>query len=518
MIKFLRILPIPLLCTLLLVLSWACRKDFDFATATGQLRFSKDTVFLDTVFTNIGSSTYTLKVYNLQNEDVFIPSIRLANGTDSRYRLNVDGVPGKTFEEVPLLARDSLFIFVETTIDITQVGGSEFLYTDAIVFEGSEQTQEVPLVTLVKDAHFLYPQVVSDGSTESLLLGLDENGDEIRLEGFLLTEDELEFTAEKPYVIYGYAGVPEGRTLRMAPGTRVHFHNASGILVEAGASLQINGMLSTDSVALENEVIFEGDHLETVLENVAGQWGTVWITPGSVGNTINHLTIKNATIGLLVDGDPTQSDQVLQFDNSQILNSATTNLWGRTAHVESTNSIFGSSGDISLYCNLGGHYGFKHCTIANYWTSGFRNAPALAIDNTVSLPGGPTFQEDLIAADFSNCIIAGNRNVELGLLSNTTNLFEYTFLNCSFRFNDTNGSFSEDPLYDFTNLSRFINPLLNPELDFTVPNDNEFALGANSEGIDQGDPATALEVPIDLLGIDRTSTPDIGALERQNGN
>ena len=84
MIKFLRILPIPLLCTLLLVLSWACRKDFDFATATGQLRFSKDTVFLDTVFTNIGSSTYTLKVYNLQNEDVFIPSIRLANGTDSR--------------------------------------------------------------------------------------------------------------------------------------------------------------------------------------------------------------------------------------------------------------------------------------------------------------------------------------------------------------------------------------------------------------------------------------------------
>ena len=39
----------------------SCRNDFDFESRTGGLEFSKDTVYLDTVFTNIGSSTYTLK-------------------------------------------------------------------------------------------------------------------------------------------------------------------------------------------------------------------------------------------------------------------------------------------------------------------------------------------------------------------------------------------------------------------------------------------------------------------------
>ena len=42
----------------------ACRSDFNFEPSVGDLAFSKDTVYLDTVFKNIGSSTYTLKVYN----------------------------------------------------------------------------------------------------------------------------------------------------------------------------------------------------------------------------------------------------------------------------------------------------------------------------------------------------------------------------------------------------------------------------------------------------------------------
>ena len=42
----------------------SCRQDFVFEPSTGDLVFSKDTIYLDTVFANIGSSTYTLKVYN----------------------------------------------------------------------------------------------------------------------------------------------------------------------------------------------------------------------------------------------------------------------------------------------------------------------------------------------------------------------------------------------------------------------------------------------------------------------
>ena len=32
----------------------SCRNDFDFESQVGGLSFSKDTVYLDTVFTNIG--------------------------------------------------------------------------------------------------------------------------------------------------------------------------------------------------------------------------------------------------------------------------------------------------------------------------------------------------------------------------------------------------------------------------------------------------------------------------------
>ncbi len=82
------------------ILLWSsCRKDFEFAPSSGNLQFSKTTVYLDTIFANIGSSTYNLKVYNPSGDDISIPTIRLANGESSGYRLNVDGVPGKSFEK-----------------------------------------------------------------------------------------------------------------------------------------------------------------------------------------------------------------------------------------------------------------------------------------------------------------------------------------------------------------------------------------------------------------------------------
>ncbi len=491
----------------------SCRKDFDFKASSGNLQFSKDTVYLDTIFTNIGSSTYTLKVYNGESEDVFIPSIRLRNGQESSYRLNVDGLAGKEFTDIPLLAKDSMFIFIETTFDIGTTNENEFLYTDAIQFEGTGENKSIELVTLVKDAIFLYPQTFDDGMGETLLLGEDENGDEIRVEGFILDDEELNFSNEKPYVIYGYAGVTEGKTLNIAPGSRIHFHENSGILVGSGGSIQVMGALSEDKVLLENEVIFEGDRLEPVFSDVAGQWGTIWITAGSTNNLIEYLTLKNASIGLLVDGQTGLESPSLIIRNSQIYNSATTNLWARTAKIDAQNLVLGNSGAASLYCNLGGDYDFKHCTIANYWNSGFRNAPALLIDNSIDFADGTSIGADLANASFSNCIIEGNKNIELVLSNNAVDLFEYTFQNCALQFNDSNGDFSDNPLYDFDNDTLFEALLLNGNPEFLDPTNNLFILQASSGFRNLGNLETAQEVPVDLFGVSRTSTPDLGAFE-----
>ena len=100
----------------------SCNDDiFETSPSTGELEFSKDTVFLDTVFTNTSSSTRTFKVYNKSNQHISIPSIRLAKGEQSFYRLNVNGEPGKSFENVDILPKDSIYIFVEATIDYTKV-------------------------------------------------------------------------------------------------------------------------------------------------------------------------------------------------------------------------------------------------------------------------------------------------------------------------------------------------------------------------------------------------------------
>ena len=273
----------------------SCREDFNFSPSTGQLAFSKDTLFLDTIFTGISSSTYNFKVYNTSDEDILIPSVRLAEGTNSSYRLNVDGLAGQSFEDIPLLAQDSLFVFVEVT---QSLDGSQpdFLLTDQILFGDGISDQTVELVTLVRDAVFLYSERGEDGQRELVPIGTDGQGNIIALEGFLLEDDELRFTADKPYVIYGYAAVPEDRDLVIDPGARLYFHKNSGIYVGPQGSLQVNGTLSTDEELKENAVIFEGDRLEPEWEYQSGQWGGVWLSAESRPSQLNHLILRNAIV------------------------------------------------------------------------------------------------------------------------------------------------------------------------------------------------------------------------------
>ena len=75
--------------------------------------------------------------------------------------------------------------------------------------------------------------------------------------GRFLEDSELTFTNEKPYVIYGYAAVENGKILTVNPGARVHFHANSGLLITENSSLHVNGLPSLDAELLENEVIFQ---------------------------------------------------------------------------------------------------------------------------------------------------------------------------------------------------------------------------------------------------------------------
>lgn len=494
-----------LLSVLMLVLWTSCRKDFSTDPSTGDLLFSKDTVYLDTVFTNIGSSTYNLKVYNRSDNDIHIPTVRLGQGENSYYRLNIDGIAGKTFENIEIPAKDSIFVFVETTVDITDLSATalEFLYEDQIQFDSGANQQNVELVTLIKDAEFLYPERFPDGTTEMLNIGTVD--DPVLIEGFFLDNTELNWTNNRPYVIYGYAAIADGDNLVVDPGARIHFHANSGLIAANNSTLTVNGAPSTDPVLLENEVIFEGDRLEPSFADVPGQWGAIWFTVGSTGHTINHATIKNASAGIIADATD------LTISNSQIYNSSNLGIRARTATITGENLVIDNSGINSLAIEFGGTYDFTHCTFANYWNNSFRSDPSVYISNGPDIGIGPT---PLAQANFRNCIIYGNENVELNLVNDSNmGAFNFKFDNTVIRF-DPFGNPTLPVEYDFANTSLYENIVLNADPNFRDSTISDLIIGESSSANGIGNPAFQTTPNNDILGVSRSITsPDAGAYE-----
>lgn len=487
----------------------SCRSDFDFETSSGGLEFSKDTVYLDTVFTNIGSSTYTLKVYNKSDKNISIPTIRLNKGQSSKYRLMVDGIPGKEFSNIEMLAKDSMFVFIEVTSDVAAANPTDFLYTDFIEFGIGTSQQKVELVTLIQDAYFLYPKKFSDGTTETLPIGEDE------IYGFFLDEtdpvngNELIWNNTKPYVVYGYAAVPSNKTLVVEAGARIHFHAESGLIVANNASLNINGSTSTTE-DLENEIIFEGDRLEPTYADVPGQWGTIWLTQGSTNNSIKNLTLKNATVGLLVTGNDGTSTPTLTVENTQIYNCSNIGILARTGNMTGKNVVINNCGEASFAGSFGGSYEFTHCTFANYWTS--PNQTCILLDDYIETSNGDIIEE-LVKADFINCIVYGSSNLGISHKKKGTN-FNFKYTNCLIKFIDNNNQYTTFPEYEFSNNSLFENCIrasnsIQNKPIFLAPTDNKLIIGEDSAA--KGTANNSFSTFNDILNNPRIGSTDMGA-------
>ena len=487
---------LQILSIIILIAVSSCRKDFSTVPNFGKLEFSKDTVFLDTVFSNIGSATYNLKVYNKSRNSITIPEIKLENGTNSNYRLNVDGVSGKDFKDIDILANDSIFIFVETTINVATL--SDPLYIDKILFDNGNNQQDVDLVTLVQDANFIFPSKNSMG-IETLTI----DGKDSKIQGRFLKDSELLFTNEKPYVIYGYAAVPSDKTLTINAGAKIYFHKNSGLIVNKKGSLKING-------TLDEKVIFEGDRLEHRFSNIPGQWGTIWILNGSKENEINYALIKNGVVGVLVDDNENTTSPTLTIKNTEIYNNSNYGLLGRNANITGENLVIGNTGQSSLACTFGGTYNFTHSTFANYWTNNLRQLPAVLINNHFTNQNKVVVTKDLIAANFTNCIIEGNNNIEFILDKVDGTVFDYNIENSMIKFNDFNNSFTNNTELTFGNITHYQNNILNGEPNFKETSKNKFIIGEKSDAINK---AKVTTVSKDILGVSRIPNSDIGAYQ-----
>ncbi|MDQ3051108.1 MAG: hypothetical protein M3Q95_09510 [Bacteroidota bacterium] len=475
---------------LLVILVSSCKKDDILTDSSAKLEFSEDTVLFDTVFTSLGSTTRQLKLYNRKDQPIRVSSIRLAGGAPSMYRLNVDGIAGKDFYDVEIPAKDSLYIFIEVTVNPSNpdIG---YILQDSIVFITNGNQQDIDLVAFGQNANFIIAdQLLKAGNSFISYALLDTN-----LNATVTWDNAL------PYVIWGgYAVVDSSQTLNILAGTKIYFANNSGLWVYRGGTLNVAG---TET----EKVVFQGIRLESYYQDIPGQWDRIWINEGSINNVINYAEIRNGFIGIqaesLID---TLDPKNLEITNTIIQNMSGFGIFSRYYNIQAKNTVISRCGQYAVALTQGGGYEFKHCTIANYWSGSQRSTPSLYMNDYAQDQAENFYEFPLYQADFLNCIIWGNNDEELEI--------DYQFASDSHQFRNVLLKTELDVTTpNFSNILLNLNPVF---VDFQ---DNDYQLQATSPARDAGDPGVVSDDPTDLTldikGIDRTASPDLGAYEFQ---
>lgn len=460
---------------------WACERESFISDSGAGIEFSMDTLYFDTVFTSLSTVTKSFTIHNPHKEHIRISDLRLAGGRESVYRINFDGVPGTDFSDIEIAPGDSLYVFVEATLDPNN-SSDILLQKDSIVTKTNGKIQDIDLVAWGQDVHLLRREVIETQT----------------------------WVNDKPYLIIDYAFIDSLQTLTLEAGTRVYLHRDAILYV--GGSLVANGVR-------EEPIVFKGDRLESFYDDIPGQWGGIYMFAGTQDNYMNYVTISGANFGIIVD-TVMNDNPTLEINNSTIAHMSSIGLLGRGAVIRGYNNLIYSCGSNAVALTIGGSYEFYHCTIANspvYTSSG--REPAVYMSNYYyyndTLPGGQVEQKvevrDIEKAWFGNSIIWGSLGNELVIDKYAeSGVLNYKFENCIGRFDPMEVNITEEEFPGLINdsLPRFVSW-----------GDYNFELDTLSPAKDRGSVRIGRNFPTDLNGNNRMKDgkPDIGAYERVEG-
>ncbi|MDR0436764.1 MAG: hypothetical protein LBH22_00525 [Bacteroidales bacterium] len=435
----------------IIILTESCRKDPVFNTDPSfRLEFSNDTIRFDTIFTSLGSTTLSLKVYNRSNKDIDIRTIQLMGKEASYFRITVDGDTSLFQRNVRLRAKDSLFIFIRVTIDPNNDANPLAIW-DYIRFSYNNRSQDVVLSAFGQDAIFHHE---IDGYFPYF------DGTDTLYIPYTIADCSTPWTAGKPHVMFRYLLVQSGDELILEAGTRLHFAPDAGLIVDNGGSLKIRGEFG-------REVVFDGMRMDEAYRNTTGQWGRIWLFAGSINNEINWAIIRNGKIGLLVDS-MANDDRTLTIENTIIDNMQSHGIWARNADILGNNLQVSNCGERLLEL-VGGRYAFEHCTFANYFRhlTSFRRTASVLLKNYTYSNSAEISLHPLMRADFTSCIIYGSRTegeLELDLKSETTDNYNFSYCNIRTRINTNSSRFQECQI----NIDPFFKNITPPNFDFDI--------------------------------------------------
>ncbi|HTQ26895.1 MAG TPA: hypothetical protein VMI35_02150, partial [Puia sp.] len=206
---------------------FSCKKNGFITSHDALISFSADSVLFDTVFTGTGSITQSVKIYNPNNQKLLLSSVRLMGGSQSPFKLNIDGAPGPENDNIEMEPNDSIYVF----ISVNGQGSSSnlaFILQDSIQVSYNGNNSYIQLQAWGQNAHFFNNQVIGTNTT---------------------------WTNDLPYVILGGLQIDTNAVLTIQPGCKIYFHANAPLLVNG--SLQVQGEKADSS-----RVYFLGDRLD----------------------------------------------------------------------------------------------------------------------------------------------------------------------------------------------------------------------------------------------------------------
>lgn len=450
--------------TLVLFALFACKRDQGIDNnPANKLNFSTDSVLFDTVFTTLGTTSRSFKVFNTSKNDIEISNIRLVGGATSAFKININGLAQYSVSNVRVSGKDSIYIFIKAIINPNEAN-APFLVQDTLEFLTNGNLQKIPVVAYGQNAIYLKATTISSNFT---------------------------FTKKIPYIIFDYLKIASNTTVTVQSGTKLYFH--SGAELSVYGTLKVNGTLA-------DSVTFCSDRTERIYRDEPGQWKGIRFYQSSTDNTIDYSTIKNAIVGLRIDSLSNNLNPKLLLTNSIVKNHTVAGLLAFTAHVVGINNLFHNCGKYLLLCLYGGNYKFYQNTFSNFNYNFIRQTAAVVFsDNTEDNIN----RYENLKLDFTNNIVWGSLDNEFLVNNKGPKSFvvdiKTNLLKTDISINGGDNILNQDPLFEDSKKEIF-------KLVSTSPANN---VGSNLSS----NPYFNDFINKDIKGVLRIFPSDLGALE-----
>lgn len=376
---------IPIIFSILAVAFCACTDDDSFsASRANVLTFSSDTITFDTLFSRVPTATRTFWVYNHSGDGIRCASVRLENGNQTGFRVNVDGIylgssQGYQTNEIEIRDKDSIRVFVELTSPNTNAATPQLIQDNLVFTLESGVEQHVNLRGYSWDAD---------------IYGLLE-----------IHNDTTISAVNKPMIIQAELRVDSGATLTVAPGSTIYFGQKAGI--------NVYGRLIANGSADAN-VTFRGDRIDHMFDylpydRVPGQWQGIHFYESSYENSLSYTDIHSTYNGVVCDSSNVQRLK-LQAYNTTIHNCQGYGLVETNSVVDLWNcQITNTLNDCAAF--FGGGAMLRHCTIAQFYPFDSNRGVALRFANYRDKKNYPLYQFDVynsLVTGYADDVVMGD--------------------------------------------------------------------------------------------------------------